>query len=143
MLYSNLNQFIGHKVEITTRGSRITFIYHNFNCDIIEKDLVLMDETDGDCRVYIPIDEIKEITNLTDDLYTTVVDIKYGNKMISVCCAERKPIPIKCNKCGHEFQEDDQIWNINQQGEYGSIYDGEWISKRLCDNCIKDLMGSD
>jgi len=138
-----LNQFVNHKVEITTRGSRITFTYQDFNYDIYDNDLVLMDEIDTDCRIYIPLEEVIEITNLTDDLYTTVIDIKYGesgNKILSICCAERRPVPIKCDKCGYVFSEDEQIWYINQQGQYGSVYDGDWICKKLCDRCVEVLM---
>jgi len=143
-LISNLNQFVNHKVELTTRESRITFNYYDFNYDICDNDLVLMDEYDKDCRVYIPVDEITSVTNLTDDLYTTVVDIKYkdefGNKILSICCAERKPIPVRCDRCGCVFGDGDQIWWINQIGEYGSVYDGENISKKLCDSCVKILI---
>ena len=55
-------------------------------------------------------------------------------------CAEERPIPVKCDKCEHEFEEFEQIWSINQQGEYMSVFDGDWISKRLCDSCISWLM---
>jgi len=143
-LIANLNQFINHKVEITARESRITFTYQDFNYDICDDDLILMDETDPDCRAYIPVDKITEIINLTDDLYSTVVDIRYNDeledKMISICCAERKSIPVKCDKCGYVFGDEEQIWYINQQGQYGSMYDGDWICKRLCDNCVEVLM---
>ena len=143
-LISNFNQFINHKVEITTRESRITFNYQDFNYEVTEEDLILMDETDNDCRVYIPVGEIVEVTNLTDDLYTTVVDIKYrdefGDKILSICCAERKPIPVRCDKCGYVFSDDGQIWYINQQGQYGSVYDGDWLVKKLCDRCVEVLM---
>ena len=146
-LISNLNQFVNHKVEVTTRESRITFNYYDFNYDICDNDLVLMDETDKDCRVYIPIEDITSITNLTDDLYSTVVDIKYkdefGDKIISICCAEGKPIPVRCDKCGYIFSEDEQVWYINQQGQYGSVYDGEWVCKRLCDRCVEILMDAE
>ena len=141
---NHINQFVNHKVEVTTRESRITFNYYDFNYDICDNDLVLMDEYDKDCRVYIPVDEITSVTNLTDDLYTTVVDIKYkdefGNKILSICCAESKPIPVTCDKCGYVFGDGDQIWWINQIGEYGSVYDGENISKKLCDSCVEILM---
>ena len=141
---NHFNQFINHKVEVTTRESRITFNYYDFNYDICDNDLILMDETDKDCRVYIPVDKITSVTNLTDDLYTTVVDIKYkdefGDKIISICCAERKPIPIRCNKCGYVFEDGEQVWEINQQGQYGSIYDGDWLVKKLCDRCVEVLM---
>lgn len=140
---SKLNQFIGRRVEITTRESRITFTYQYFNYDVDENDLVLMDETDDDCRVYIPVDDVTEIINLTDDLYTTVVDIKYDGKVILVCCAEKRPVSIKCDKCNHMFEEDEQVWSINQQGEYNSIYDGDWICKRLCDRCVSWLIEDD
>jgi len=141
---NHFNQFVNHKVELTTRESRITFNYYDFNYDICDNDLVLMDEYDKDCRVYIPVDEITSVTNLTDDLYTTVVDVKYrdefGNKILSICCAESKPIPVKCDRCEYVFSDGDQIWWINQIGEYGSVYDGENISKKLCDSCVKILI---
>jgi len=144
---NHLNQFVNHKVEVTTRESRITFNYYDFNYEVTENDLILMDEYDKDCRVYIPIEEIILVTNLTDDLYTTVVDVKYrdefGNKIISICCAESKPIPVRCDKCGYVFGEDEQIWYINQQGQYGSVYDGENISKKLCDSCVEILVDAE
>ena len=146
-LITKLNQFINHKVELTTREARITFNYYDFNYEVTEDDLILMDGTDKDCRVYIPIEEITSVTNLTDDLYTTVVDIKYrdefSNKIISICCAERRPIPVRCDKCGYVFEEDEQIWYINQQGQYGSMYDGDWLVKKLCDRCVEVLMDID
>ena len=141
---NHFNQFINHKVEVTTRESRITFNYYDFNYDICDNDLILMEKTDKDCRVYIPVDKITSVTNLTDDLYTTVVDIKYkdefGDKIISICCAERRPIPVRCDRCGYVFSDDEQIWYINQQGQYGSVYDGDWVCKRLCDSCVEVLM---
>ena len=137
---NHINQFVNHKVEVTTRESRITFNYYDFNYDICDNDLVLMDVSDKDCGVYIPFEEITEITNLTDDLYTTVVDIKYGNKILSICCAERKPIPVRCDRCEYVFSDGDQIWWINQVGEYNSIHDNEVINKKLCDRCVEILM---
>jgi len=146
-LISNLSQFVNHKVEITTRDSRITFIYQDFNYDICDNDLVLMDEIETDCRVYIPLNEITDVTNLTNDLYSTVVDVKHGdeleNKMISICCAEHKPIPVTCSKCGYVFGIEEQVWRIEQQGQYGSAYDGDWICKKLCDKCVSTLIESD
>ena len=138
---NHINQFVNHKVEVTTRESRITFNYYDFNYDICDNDLVLMDEYDKDCRVYIPLDEITSVTNLTDDLYTTVVDVKYGDKILSICCAERRPIPVRCDRCDYVFNNGDQIWYINQIGEYGSMYDGDVISKKICENCLEKFLG--
>jgi len=147
-----LNQFINHKVEITTRDLRITFIYQDFNFDICDNDLVLMDETDTDCRAYIPLNEITGIVNLTDDLYSTVVDVKYRDKledkMISICCAERKFIYPRCYKCGKEiFVPEESIWYINGSANYGSYYDDPEENSIInslyfCDSCISNFVGA-
>ena len=144
---SNLNQFVNHKVEISTRGLRITFNYQDFNYEVTEEDLILMDVSDKDCGVYIPVGEIVEVTNLTDDLYTTVVDIKYGDKILSICCAERKPIPVRCDRCGKEILiPEETIWYIHGQANYGSYYDDPEEnsivnSLSFCDNCIAGFVG--
>lgn len=138
---STFNQFVGHKVELSTKDSRITYQYHNFNYDVdFENDLVIMDDSDSDCKTYIPLNKITEIINLTDDLYSTVVNVKYGDEQINICCAESRPALVKCDRCLHIFKDDEQIWIINQQGQYGSQFDSERISKKLCDDCIETLV---
>lgn len=136
--YQLLDQFIDRKCEVGFHyltDDRLSASY-NYNSFLYELNLdegyiYLIDQDDEDCRTCIPLNEVVEVTNLTDDLYMDVVDIKFTDKIIGVCCAERKPVPVICNKCKHEFQEDEQIWYINQQGEYNSIYDGDWISKKI------------
>lgn len=143
-----LDQFIDRKCEVsfhylTEDKLSASYNYNLFSYELDNEYISLLDKNDNDCRTYVHLDEVIEVTNLTDDLYTTVVSIKYKDKVISICCAEQKPVPIRCDKCGHVFDENEQIWSINQQGEYGSIYDGDWISKRLCDSCVSWLVEGD
>lgn len=143
-----LNQFIDRKCEVNfhyliDNKLSATYNYNSFSYELDDEYIYLIDQNDEDCRTNIPLDEVIEVTNLTDNLYTTVVSIKFNDRIVSVCCAERKPILVKCDKCGYVFQEEDQIWYINQQGEYESIYDGDWICKKLCDKCISWLIEGD
>ena len=146
--FNHINQFINHKVELTTRELRITFNYQDFNYDICDNDLVLMDEYDKDCRVYIPLDEIVEVTNLTNDLYSTVVDIKYGDKILSICCAEEKFIYPRCYKCGKTILvPEDSIYYIHGNINYNSYYDdpeeiGIINSLSFCDSCVHNFVGN-
>ena len=86
---SKLNQFLGHKVELCNKDHSITYQYNSFNYEIdCENSLVLMDNSEPDCKTYIVLEEITRILNLTNDLSTTVVDIDYGENRISICYAE-------------------------------------------------------
>lgn len=143
-MYSKLNQFIGKKVELTNKERTTTYNYHNFNYEVTEEELILMDSS-PDCKTYIPIDEIKEITNLNADVFKTVVDIPYGNgDQISICCTESKPIYPKCHKCEKEIKTpEESIWHIRGQICYGSHFDsaGNYIADivhglKFCDSCI-------
>ena len=147
---SKLNQFIGHKVELSTKDNSITYHYQEFDWNIDDDgSLVLADDTETDCNTYIEMDMINSITNLTEDLYHDVVDIEYGDNRLSVCCAEVEPILPKCYKCGKEIQPLlDTKWQVQGEVNYGSYYDSS--SNELsnivngllfCDKCIHNFVG--
>jgi hypothetical protein len=48
-----------------------------------------------------------------------------------------------CDRCKKEIKENDPIWQINQIGQYGSIFDNERIHISFCDDCLSEFMGSD
>jgi len=48
---------------------------------------------------------------------------------------------VICNRCGKEIIENkDHVWFINQLAGYGSIYDGDFISKEICDECLEEFL---
>ena len=49
---------------------------------------------------------------------------------------------VICDRCGKIIDENNQVWFINQLAEYGSIYDGDFISKEICDDCLENFLSS-
>ena len=47
---------------------------------------------------------------------------------------------VICDRCKKEIEDGEPIWFINQQGEYGSMYDNKCVSVEICDNCLDDFM---
>jgi hypothetical protein len=147
-----LNQFVGHKVEISNRNVlnkdlKTTFIYDNFVVDYNTYDqLILMDGNDSDCITYIPLDSIEKISKLNDDLYLNVVSINTIHYCWNICCVEDKVVLPRCFKCGNEIGVDDTIWRINGIANYGSHYDDVEINQvvnnlDICDCCVHDFIG--
>ena len=81
------------------------------------------------------------MTNLTDDVYHDVIDIKTDKYILSICSKEEKPVVPVCSKCKKEFGEYDNSWNINQQAGYDSLRDGDEISVKICDSCFEKMFG--
>jgi len=50
---------------------------------------------------------------------------------------------VVCDRCKKEIVDDDyeQYWSISQYAGYGSQFDGEWISKQICDECLGEFLG--
>jgi hypothetical protein len=137
---SYLNQFLGYNVEVSNQNTESTYHYNNFQWDAeLYNQLILMDGDEADCKTYIPLENIKEIKNLTEDLYTTVVTIKTIHYTYDICCIEDKPIIPICDKCKKEFGEFDAIWSVNQLASFGSTRDGDNISVKVCDNCFEKM----
>ncbi len=56
---------------------------------------------------------------------------------------------IQCDKCKKEFQNDDDIFEIQEfhhvrfEGGYGSVFgDGDIIECDICQHCLKELIGN-
>jgi len=138
---SLLNEFTGHKVELSMVDPLFCFMYQRFQWTVDDDYLILQDETEEEAIVYIPLDEITEIKNINDkDMYSDVVDIKTSTYTLSVCCMEARPVIPICDRCKKPL-ENEQVWFINQTGEYGSRFDSETINKRLCDDCLDEVFG--
>jgi len=138
----HLNQFVGHKVELFYHSPTLpyasTYTYGSFNWEMVEDDLCLMDELDDDCKTFVNLNEVKEIANLSEDLYSTVVDLVTDKFTLSICCAEERPIIPACSKCGKKLNELDFIWCVDQKAGFGSIHDGDYIKIKLCDDCFNE-----
>jgi len=48
---------------------------------------------------------------------------------------------VVCDRCKKVIEDGEPIWFISQQGEYGSMYDNEFVSVEICDDCLDDFMG--
>jgi len=48
---------------------------------------------------------------------------------------------VICDKCGKIILDYDEIWFIRQLASYGSNYDGEYISKEICETCLEKFFG--
>ena len=139
---SCFEKFIGHNVFIQNEDADITYLYHNLSIDYdTYGDHLILIDGENECKTWIPLYLIRGITNLSDDLYVDVIEINAQYDW-RIGCAEERLVPVKCDKCGHEFEEFEQIWSINQQGEYMSVYDGDWICKKLCDSCLTSFLGN-
>lgn len=129
--YEVLNQFIGRKVEVffhsLTLPYSATYRYNSFTWKVCEEDLCLGDSEESDNKTFINTNEIKSIKNLTEDIYTTVLDLCTGDFMVSICCVEEKVKLHSCNHCGKEI-EFNEYW---LSGSYGNI--------RLCEDCAYPL----
>lgn len=145
--YQILNQFNGMECTIFSRpigndAVDTQYISKSFYFEVDKHFLTLRDATNDMVKTCIRLSEIDIINNLGEDVYKNLIriitsyDITYYIKTI-----EKKPTPIHCDKCGCEFKEEDQTWFIHQQGEWSSRYDGDWISKKLCDNCVMNFIG--
>lgn len=142
--YQLLDQFKGMECTIFSRpidndAVDTQYINKSFNYDLDEHFLHFKDATSNQVKTTVRLDEIDDILNLGNDVdvYDDLVKIStYYHTTYYVHTIEKKPIPIHCDKCGYEFAEEDQMWFINQRGEWGSIHDGDLISVRLCDNCV-------
>jgi len=49
---------------------------------------------------------------------------------------------VICDKCG-KILDYDEVWFIRQLASYGSSYDGDYISKEICENCLEIFFGVD
>ncbi|HBY19927.1 MAG TPA: hypothetical protein DEG71_02795 [Clostridiales bacterium] len=90
-LLSNLSILIGHKVEICTHlphSDFLTYVYENFNWQIHEEELWLYDVNGLESITTIPINSIKNIKNLCEDVQSTVVDIITENHNYALCSIE-------------------------------------------------------
>lgn len=140
---SCLEKFMGHSVFIKNEGAEETFIYSNLlvDCSTYDNGLMLSDGN-NDCKTFIPYETIYSINNINDDLYSDKISISAVHYNWKIGCAEKRPVLPKCFKCGKEIREfEDQTWYIQQEGMYGSKYDGEIVSVKICDDCLSNFLG--
>lgn len=138
-----LNQFRGHKVELSFVEPELTFMYYQFNWKYSDdmESLVLYDETEDDTEYYIPLDDIKEILHLSEDVYHDVVDIVTNDgNIFSICTMEEKPLSPICSKCGKDLSKE-YVHNIELDVGYGSRFDGDTYNLKLCDDCLAGIFG--
>jgi hypothetical protein len=135
------NKFTGHQVEITVNQTT-TFQYGYFNYRKDDDNLMLYDEMNPDCTTYIPLSTVS-IANTTTDLYDDIVTINYDNNILTITCAECRPVLPKCFRCGHEIHiPEETIWHLNGQANFGSHYeDTGFNSACLCDDCVHVFIG--
>lgn len=120
------------------------YIIKSFYYEMDEFYLHFKDAINNQVKTTVRLDEIADVLNLGDDMeiYDDLIKIyTQYHTTYYIHTTEKKLLPFHCDKCGHKFESNDPIWNINQQGEYGSIYDGDWISKKLCDDCVSFFIG--
>jgi len=149
IVFENLNlldQFNGMECLIFSYPIEKTnsrYVSKSFIYELDKNFLRLKDMTNEMVGSNIILSEITGIESLGEDIYHDLIRVRTNDNITyAIKTIEKPPIPIHCDKCGHQFKnEQDQIWFINQQGEYGSIHDGDWISKKLCDHCVTDLIG--
>lgn len=147
---SKLNQFLDMKCEVSfnfhTHNNNFmgTYVYNCFNYKEEESAMFIFDSNDETLNTRLEKNIIQKIYNLRDDdLYNDVVSIYTDDFIISITTLEQKLSIPECDKCGHVFEEDQQIWRINQIGNFGSVHDSETINKKLCDCCVSILMDKD
>lgn len=146
--YQLLDQFKGMECAIFSRpldndAVDNKYVIKSFDYELDEFYLHLKDVTNNRIEATIRFDEIADIFNLGDDVdvYEDLVKIRTNyHTTYYIHTLEKKPLLLTCDKCGYEFEEYDPIWNINQQGQYGSMFDGDWICKRLCDDCVSGFI---
>jgi predicted Zn-ribbon and HTH transcriptional regulator len=118
------------------------YISKSFYYEMDENFLYLKDASDNRIKTCIRISEIADIYNQDENVYNDLIRIKtYYHTTYYIHTNEKTPVPEYCDKCGHVFDKDDQVWVINQKGQYGSVFDGDWICKRLCDDCVSGFVG--
>ena len=118
-----------------------TYLHNLFYYETDEDYIYLKDSMCCQNNTYTELNGILEIKNLSDDLYEDVVDLITDDFIISVATLEERPKNVVCHKCGKEIQEIDHPWIINQLAEYGSQFDGDFISLVFCDDCLVDFVG--
>jgi len=73
----------------------------------------------------------------------TVYDLTFSiilndDSRIDFCVSES---PVTCHKCHILIDELTPSWQINQQGNYGSQWDGENVKINLCEGCLLEFLG--
>lgn len=134
---TRLDQFINHKVVVGFLNPNSNHILQEFKWkyDDEYENLVLYDEKEREAKTYIPLVDITEVTNLTDDIYFDVIDVKTKDNIFSVCTMEERPISPICSKCGKDLSNE-YTHTIDLEIGFGSKYDGNAIHRKYCEDCI-------
>jgi hypothetical protein len=143
-----LNRFCGRKCEIDftfsngTRPLFATYIFHEFDYTLDEEYIRFEDTTETECDTSIELSRITLVKNLDEDIYNDVVAIVTEDFTVSVCLLEEKPIIPRCDRCKKELDNNEQVWFINQMGEYNSsCRDGQNVQVKVCDSCFEGMFG--
>lgn len=146
-----LNEFAGHKVELSSIKPDFTFMFQSYDWKYgnNQESLILYDLEENESGIKIPLAEIQKITQIdADDIYRDVVEIHTDTYKLSICCMDERPRLPRCYKCGEEIHSDDTKWCVNSIVNYGSHYDSEGNitsdfvnGLNFCDNCIHDFIG--
>ena len=108
------------------------------------------DEENNYQNIMIKIDDIEviHISSIFDDEITLlmcngieiILGLNQGGMKMGNVNNILNSIVI-CDKCGKIIHDYDQIWFIRQLASYGSNYDGEYISKEICETCLDNFFG--
>lgn len=143
-----LEKFIGYNVFIQNKDIDATYLYKNLLVDWNTYNQLILIDGDNGLKTWIPLDNIEEISNLSDDLYFDVVEIETIHYVWRIGCAEERPVLPRCFKCGKEINvpEETVWWSIHGTANYGSYYDSIEENQAVnnlifCDECLHNFVG--
>lgn len=150
--YWLLDRFIGKECKVFSRpidndAVDNEYIIKSFYYEMDEFFLRLKDATNNQVKTTVRLDEISDIFNLGDDvdIYDDLVKVKtHYHTTYYIKINEKRPVPIKCHKCGKEINFIEDKWFIHGYDSWLNAYDGDlWQIHELsfCTECVSNLIG--
>jgi len=144
---TQLLKFQGRQIEVDIDLSspiRISNTYHWFSVNEIN-DSIEFNDLDNDHPQLLTFfkSDITDITyiegeNIFHSVFT--IDLK-DNQQIQLCVYEQPELCHICRKIINlNFMEN--TWDINGSGGYGSHFDGERLSIKICDDCMYNIVNA-
>jgi hypothetical protein len=142
--FTKLSKFQGRQIEVDLSPIQASNTYHWFESKEIN-DSIEFNDLDNKTPQLLTFykSDITDITYIEgENIFHSVfvIDLK-DNQQIQLCVYEKPECCHVCHKVINlHFIEN--TWNVNATGGYGSHFDDQQISIKICDDCMFDIVNS-
>ena len=141
---SLLEEFSHKRVVVDLSPIWSENMYQQFSYDLYGADdnIIFKDcQKDSLQELHIVKENIEKILYMeSDSVFSSVFTILLKDGRIDFCLDEKK---IRCCKCRNQINTNptNTIWSVSGIGNYSSLFEGEKLDLKLCDQCLANILG--